>query len=91
MKVNYFLCVKGTGKTKTIVGLVLQLVHQRKHPGRTNRILICTPSNAAIDEIMRRLIQAVDSLPNTLCGGRFLESKCIICLNSSSNNFRIIK
>jgi len=29
------------------------------------RILICTPSNAAIDEIMRRLVKAVHCLPKT--------------------------
>ncbi|ODM99051.1 putative helicase senataxin [Orchesella cincta] len=57
----------GTGKTTTIVALVLQLIHsyRMKYKTGTPRILICTPSNAAIDEIMRRLIKAINDLPST--------------------------
>ncbi|XP_043472682.1 putative helicase mov-10-B.1 [Leptopilina heterotoma] len=40
----------GTGKTDTIVEAVCQLVE------RGNNILICTPSNAAADEVTRRLL-----------------------------------
>ncbi|XP_043472693.1 putative helicase mov-10-B.1 [Leptopilina heterotoma] len=40
----------GTGKTATIVEAVCQLIE------RGNNILICTPSNAAADEVTRRLL-----------------------------------
>ncbi|KAI8589911.1 YLR430Wp-like protein [Geranomyces variabilis] len=53
----------GTGKTKTILGLISAFLSERfviKVPGqakspKTNRLLCCAPSNAAIDEIVRRL------------------------------------
>ncbi|KAI8096315.1 uncharacterized protein BX664DRAFT_56457 [Halteromyces radiatus] len=51
----------GTGKTKTILGLVVTLLDQqqkqKKHsPGTTSgKILVCAPSNAAVDEIAKRL------------------------------------
>lgn len=49
----------GTGKTRTILGLVGALFG-RPYPSlssklRPQRLLICAPSNAAIDEIVRRL------------------------------------
>ena len=49
----------GTGKTQTIMGLVGALFG-RPYPSlpsklRPSRLLICAPSNAAIDEIVRRL------------------------------------
>ncbi len=49
----------GTGKTKTILGMVGALFG-RPYPSlssklRPQRLLICAPSNAAIDEIVRRL------------------------------------
>ena len=40
----------GTGKTKTIVEAVLQIVQDRKA-----RVLLCAPSNAAADTLTRRL------------------------------------
>lgn len=63
----------GTGKTTTIVALVLQLLvqYQRRVPSKTHRILICTPSNAAIDEIMRRLIREIKELPSTSAGSKY--------------------
>lgn len=48
----------GTGKSKVIVNLITQI-----HYGRGNnrkkplRILVCAPSNAAIDEIVLRLLE----------------------------------
>ncbi|KAI8908132.1 P-loop containing nucleoside triphosphate hydrolase protein, partial [Powellomyces hirtus] len=53
----------GTGKTKTILGLISAFLSQHtiiKVPGeekrpKSNRLLCCAPSNAAIDEIVRRL------------------------------------
>ena len=48
----------GTGKTRTIVGLLLALCDaQAQRPaGRAVRILVCTPSNTATDEIALRLL-----------------------------------
>ena len=46
----------GTGKTHTLKGLVkniLQTLSKREN----SRILICAPSNAAVDEIASRLLQ----------------------------------
>ncbi|MCO5558188.1 hypothetical protein L7F22_011767 [Adiantum nelumboides] len=56
----------GTGKTSTICGLVSAFINSRKAPpvslygGQTKaaavkKILVCAPSNAAIDEIAKRL------------------------------------
>lgn len=44
----------GTGKTRTIEGLLGTLVGRRLSRER-KKILICAPSNAAIDEIVRRI------------------------------------
>ncbi|KAJ3217248.1 DEAD-box type RNA helicase [Dinochytrium kinnereticum] len=61
----------GTGKTKTIVGLVGALITTLaksitvpggKPANKKNRILICAPSNAACDEILRRLRSGVRSV-----------------------------
>jgi superfamily I DNA and/or RNA helicase len=64
----------GTGKTKTILGLVASLISQqaRKIPRSaiqtpvaeqasdlTGKLLICAPSNAAVDEIVKRLMQGI--------------------------------
>ena len=40
----------GTGKTHTIVGLLSMLVHCG-----VNRVLVCAPSNTAVDEIVERV------------------------------------
>lgn len=47
----------GTGKTSTLVESICQII--KKNP--TGRILICTPSNAAADEISMRLLK--NSIP----------------------------
>ncbi|KAJ2554461.1 DEAD-box type RNA helicase, partial [Coemansia sp. RSA 1933] len=50
----------GTGKTKTIVGLVGALLSKpetEKDQTKRKRLLICAPSNAAVDVIVERLAQ----------------------------------
>ena len=54
MKKNEILLIQGppgTGKTHTILGLISMLLKN----GRNSKILVCAPSNAAIDEISARL------------------------------------
>jgi hypothetical protein len=41
----------GTGKTRTIMGILKRLVTQQHH------ILVCAPSNAAVDELLSRMIE----------------------------------
>ena len=43
----------GTGKTHTIKGIISMLNYSLKN---FKKILVCAPSNAAIDEIVTRLI-----------------------------------
>jgi senataxin len=47
----------GTGKTFTLIGIVSGLYHYIKHSTSTYKryIMICAPSNAAIDEIITRI------------------------------------
>jgi hypothetical protein len=55
-------CFAGTGKSHVIVNLIIQILYaqkqNRKHSSRRNvpRILVCAPSNAAIDELVIRLL-----------------------------------
>lgn len=56
----------GTGKSKTIVGLLHRLLNEdqenvkpsysRNMRSKRTRILVCAPSNAAIDELMKKII-----------------------------------
>ena len=46
----------GTGKTATIVEAISQIWYCDQS---NNRILVCTPSNAAADEITKRLVRNV--------------------------------
>ncbi|KAG5320692.1 SETX helicase, partial [Pseudoatta argentina] len=46
----------GTGKSKVIVNLVTQILYGACQDKKSLRILICAPSNAAIDEIVIRLL-----------------------------------
>ncbi|XP_018312507.1 titin homolog [Mycetomoellerius zeteki] len=46
----------GTGKSKVIVNLVTQILYGGCQDKKSLRILICAPSNAAIDEIVIRLL-----------------------------------
>lgn len=46
----------GTGKSKVIVNLVTQILYGERQDKKSLRILICAPSNAAIDEVVLRLL-----------------------------------
>ncbi|XP_072750028.1 uncharacterized protein Setx isoform X2 [Anoplolepis gracilipes] len=46
----------GTGKSKVIVNLVTQILYGEHTNRKSLRILVCAPSNAAIDEIVLRLL-----------------------------------
>uniref|UniRef100_A0A8C4W2S5 Senataxin n=2 Tax=Gopherus evgoodei TaxID=1825980 RepID=A0A8C4W2S5_9SAUR len=56
----------GTGKSKTIVGLLYRILTERSgNENQTqnlnakikrNRVLVCAPSNAAVDELMKKII-----------------------------------
>ncbi|KFV64120.1 putative helicase senataxin, partial [Dryobates pubescens] len=54
----------GTGKSKTIVGLLSRVLRENTRGERTarktkpNRFLVCAPSNAAVDELMKKIILA---------------------------------
>ncbi|KAM4889509.1 putative helicase senataxin [Sylvia borin] len=58
----------GTGKSKTIVGLLSRVLRENKRNEKTarkknskikpNRFLVCAPSNAAVDELMKKIIIA---------------------------------
>ncbi|KAF0974471.1 hypothetical protein FDP41_006503 [Naegleria fowleri] len=48
----------GTGKTTTIIGIISTLIQQRIERGESvgkNKILVCAPSNQAVDEILKRI------------------------------------
>lgn len=42
----------GTGKTATVTELILQAVAMKK------RLLVCAPSNVAVDNVLERVVQA---------------------------------
>ncbi|KFQ81954.1 putative helicase senataxin, partial [Phaethon lepturus] len=58
----------GTGKSKTIVGLLSRVLRENTRNCKTtqkanskikpNRFLVCAPSNAAVDELMKKIIVA---------------------------------
>ena len=48
----------GTGKTTTLVALVIQHLRIQRFNGERNQILLCAPSNAAVDNIAEALIAA---------------------------------
>ena len=55
-KMGNFLLIQGppgTGKTHTIKGIISMLYHAMD---KDKKILVCAPSNAAIDEIVTRLV-----------------------------------
>lgn len=74
----------GTGKTQVIVSIVQQLLYRfkLKNNYRRKKILICSQSNTAIDEICLRLLDIRQQLP----------SKCNLFLDSFRNMelFKII-
>jgi senataxin len=45
----------GTGKTSTLMGLVSAQYEYLKKTGDNRKIMICAPSNAAVDHIVKRL------------------------------------
>uniref|UniRef100_A0A060TAU8 ARAD1D26598p n=1 Tax=Blastobotrys adeninivorans TaxID=409370 RepID=A0A060TAU8_BLAAD len=49
----------GTGKTKTILGIVGAYLTRQMQSTQPRRILICAPSNAAVDELVIRLKDGV--------------------------------
>jgi tRNA(Met) C34 N-acetyltransferase TmcA len=46
----------GTGKTHTIIGIVSMIMSTRLANSRS-KIMVCAPSNAAIDQIVMRIIE----------------------------------
>ncbi|CAF3939048.1 unnamed protein product [Rotaria sp. Silwood2] len=46
----------GTGKSRTIAGIVLKLLSKLPESGRKQKILLCAPSNNACDELSRRIL-----------------------------------
>ncbi|XP_053551559.1 probable helicase senataxin [Bombina bombina] len=53
----------GTGKSKTIVGLLYRILMEKSNnvpnqnvKNKRNRVLVCAPSNAAIDDLMKKII-----------------------------------
>ncbi|KAH8920763.1 hypothetical protein BT69DRAFT_1336149 [Atractiella rhizophila] len=60
----------GTGKTSTIVGLVGAFLFENKlcgRPvGRKPKLLLCAPSNAAVDEVAKRLKDGVRNVQGAL-------------------------
>lgn len=65
----------GTGKSTTIIGILLQLIsarlsatenlESRKDRHRVPRVLVCAPSNAAVDTLTLKLADVKESLPET--------------------------
>ncbi|KAK9502916.1 hypothetical protein O3M35_011598 [Rhynocoris fuscipes] len=57
----------GTGKTRVISSIVLQILAQNADKNKTNvkeKILLCAPSNAATDSLALRLLEIRQSLPS---------------------------
>ncbi|CAF4213213.1 unnamed protein product [Adineta steineri] len=46
----------GTGKSRTIAGIVSNLLSKLSEKGRKRKILLCAPSNNACDELSRRIL-----------------------------------
>ncbi|XP_075041385.1 putative helicase senataxin [Mixophyes fleayi] len=56
----------GTGKSRTIVGLLYRILMEKRSSdvpdqnfnakNKRNRVLVCAPSNAALDELMKKII-----------------------------------
>ncbi|CAM4798071.1 unnamed protein product [Rotaria magnacalcarata] len=49
----------GTGKSRTIAGIVLKLLRKLPESGRKEKILLCAPSNNACDELCRRILDEI--------------------------------
>lgn len=55
-----FISALGTGKSRTIAGIVLKLLSKLSESGRKRKILLCAPSNNACDELARRILDEVE-------------------------------
>jgi senataxin len=87
-KKAHSLSPPGTGKTKTISGLVGKWMSERTNniarPGekpKKAKLLVCAPSNAAIDEVCKRLMNGVPTP-----GGREQPNLVRIGMDSSVND-----
>ncbi|XP_014243841.1 helicase SEN1 isoform X2 [Cimex lectularius] len=64
----------GTGKTLVITSLVEQILHYSRNQGKRSKskILLCAPSNSAVDEVVLRLLELrrtlTDKFKLTRCG-----------------------
>jgi len=59
----------GTGKSSTITGLILQILYSGMERGQRDnmpRILVVAPSNAAVDELVLKLVATKSSLPESI-------------------------
>jgi hypothetical protein len=56
----------GTGKTKTILALVGTLLD------RVPRVLVCAPSNAAVDELVKRMLRGIFSTRDGTARGAYV-------------------
>ncbi|KAI9006559.1 SEN1 N terminal-domain-containing protein [Phycomyces nitens] len=65
----------GTGKTKTILGLIVSILEERGKRSRNgearafggkSKLLVCAPSNAAVDEIAKRLKDGIKTAEGIL-------------------------
>ena len=62
-RIKKFVCIivyLGTGKSRTIAGIVLKLLSKLPESGRKQKILLCAPSNNACDELSRRILDEFD-------------------------------
>ena len=50
----------GTGKSRTIAGIVVKLLSKLPESGRKQKILLCAPSNNACNELSRRILDESD-------------------------------
>ncbi|XP_054168932.1 probable helicase senataxin [Oppia nitens] len=57
----------GTGKTHTLIGIIKRIYMKCDSVDRLPRILICAPSNGAVDEITRRLYREREFLRRHKC------------------------
>lgn len=58
---NISFSSKGTGKTRTIVAAIIQIVRSSN-----NYVLVCANSNSACDEITERLLRVLGTAEESL-------------------------
>lgn len=61
----------GTGKSRTIAGMVLKLLNKLPELGSKKKILLCAPSNNACDELSRRILDEVRKQDIPFSRGKF--------------------